>query len=300
MSTIRVEHKTRDFCTISNVPVFDSSLSFEARGVLVYALARPKDWVLRDADLEKQGGLGEHKLARIKMELKAAGYLSRERVRQPDGTFIWETTVYEIPELNPNFRTTPRKPRHILNTKQQITEEQITEKEAAAASVSAIWETTVYEIPELNPNFRTTPRKPRHGNATPRLSRTGSSRTGKPRHILNTKQQITEEQITEKEAATASVSAFSSKWGNPDARENSELLRLEGVYSAEWVEKAIQETKKRSGVRKPLAIIALILDDWKRGGYPYEILTVEQAVERSRQRRAQKHQLSISERGETL
>jgi len=32
-------------------------------------------------------------------ELQAGGYLRRERIKRLDGTFAWETTIYEVPAL---------------------------------------------------------------------------------------------------------------------------------------------------------------------------------------------------------
>lgn len=93
---IRVK-KDKGYFVASNKPFNDKSLSWEARGVLAYLLSKPDDWTVRNGDLYKQGPAGINKVKRILAELQKAGYLQRTRIRKPDGTFEWETTLYETP-----------------------------------------------------------------------------------------------------------------------------------------------------------------------------------------------------------
>ena len=95
---IRVE-KDSNYAVISNTPLNDDQLSWEAKGVLAYLLTKPDDWVIRNHDLEKKGKIGGCKLSRILAELKTAGYLTRTRYKKSDGTFQWETIVYEKPTI---------------------------------------------------------------------------------------------------------------------------------------------------------------------------------------------------------
>ena len=96
MSIIRVQKNT-DYAVIANAPLNDVSLSWEARGVLAYLLTKPDSWEVRTIDLVKRGPAGQWKVERILRELKGGRYLQRKRERQPDGTFLWISTVYEQP-----------------------------------------------------------------------------------------------------------------------------------------------------------------------------------------------------------
>ncbi len=93
--------KDKRYFTASNVPFNDSRLSWEARGVMGYLLSKPDNWIVRNVDLYKQSDAGKHKVKRILTELKDAGYLVRKCFRKPDGTFEWESTVYETPTMAP-------------------------------------------------------------------------------------------------------------------------------------------------------------------------------------------------------
>lgn len=96
MTIIRVK-KDKGYFVASNKPFNDKSLSWEARGMLGYLLSKPDDWIVRNVDLYRQGPAGKNKVKRILTQLKNAGYLVRTRIRQPDGTFEWESTLYETP-----------------------------------------------------------------------------------------------------------------------------------------------------------------------------------------------------------
>lgn len=78
----------------------DKRLSFEARGLMAYLLAKPDDWQVRFNDLIKQSpDAKRQKLRGILKELELHGYLVREKVRKAHGRFDWVSTVYETPEL---------------------------------------------------------------------------------------------------------------------------------------------------------------------------------------------------------
>ena len=93
---IRVK-KDKGYFRVSNQPFNDRRLTWEARGMLGYLLSKPDDWTVRNGDLYKQGPAGINKVKRILKELSDHGYLVRRRIRKEDGTFEWETTLYETP-----------------------------------------------------------------------------------------------------------------------------------------------------------------------------------------------------------
>lgn len=141
---IRVK-KDGDYAVISNEPLNDDRLSWEAKGVLAYLLTKPNNWEVRNHDLEKKGRIGGYKLSRILAELKQTGYLTRCRKKRADGTFAWETIVYEkstIPRLpidgSPiDGSPIDGKPRHIINTELKNTESLNTNKHSGATAAVA-------------------------------------------------------------------------------------------------------------------------------------------------------------------
>lgn len=96
---VRVRKDARYFVA-SNVPFNDERLSWEARGVMGYLLSKPDDWKVWMGDLVNKGPSSIRIIKRVMAELRNAGYMSRKKIRRPDGTFTWITTIYESPELN--------------------------------------------------------------------------------------------------------------------------------------------------------------------------------------------------------
>lgn len=96
MTVVR-RKRSENFAIIPNHVAEDTRLSFEARGVLVYLLAKPHDWDIRITDLRKQG-LGRDRAYRILDELAQAGYLERVQEAGPNGRFgATSYTVYDDP-----------------------------------------------------------------------------------------------------------------------------------------------------------------------------------------------------------
>ena len=93
---IRIE-KSKNYTHISNIPANDKELSWEARGVLYYLLTKPDGWECRNQDLINKGPAKSEKIERILDELQEHGYISRKRTQEKDGTFNWDTVVYEMP-----------------------------------------------------------------------------------------------------------------------------------------------------------------------------------------------------------
>jgi hypothetical protein len=79
----------------------DSSLSFEARGVLSYLLSKPDDWKVYVGDLRREGNIGKDQIQRILKELEIARYLTRKKCRDRLGQWDWQCLVNEKPMLSP-------------------------------------------------------------------------------------------------------------------------------------------------------------------------------------------------------
>jgi hypothetical protein len=87
-----------NYTKVPNALMNDTSLSFEARGVLVYLLSKPAEWVVRMADIEKQGQIGKEKRQRIIKELVGSQYLIKDQLRGGDNQFAGvDYHVYDEP-----------------------------------------------------------------------------------------------------------------------------------------------------------------------------------------------------------
>lgn len=86
--TIIRSKRDRNFSIIDNNLIDNSSLSFKARGLLIYMLSKPDDWQFYTSELAKHSS--KEGIAAIKSalhEIEKAGYLIRQKKRQNDGKF---------------------------------------------------------------------------------------------------------------------------------------------------------------------------------------------------------------------
>lgn len=106
-SEIRI-HKRSSYADATIVPnptAQNSSLSWAARGLLLYCLSLPAGWRIREEDLIGRSPTGRDHLRSIVRELEAAGYVRRTQTRLPNGHVgpaAWE--VWDVPREVP---TTP-------------------------------------------------------------------------------------------------------------------------------------------------------------------------------------------------
>lgn len=144
------------FTTVQNDFIEDDRLSFRAKGVMIFILSKPDHWSISERHLAEQGPDGRSAVATALKELENEGYLQRIRQRRPDGTFDWDSIIYETPqtpaepaqngapESDPGSQrstmvrktshglTVRGKPSHIVNTDQQYTDQENTEDGAAS------------------------------------------------------------------------------------------------------------------------------------------------------------------------
>lgn len=85
MSIIRAARPESNFYILDKSISEDSSLSWEARGMLIYLLGKPDNWEVSVKALIKQGKAGRDKVYSILKELINAGYVIREAKRGGDG-----------------------------------------------------------------------------------------------------------------------------------------------------------------------------------------------------------------------
>jgi hypothetical protein len=100
-SIVRVEHdKDRPFLVVSKATVQDNSLTFEARGFLLYLLSKPDDWQIRTDHLSKETGLHRATIYRMLQKLIESGYVRRVLIkrRKPNGTIFESVSLYTVYE----------------------------------------------------------------------------------------------------------------------------------------------------------------------------------------------------------
>jgi hypothetical protein len=92
------QHRRHRYTVIPNATAEDARLSYRARGVLAYLLAKPDGWVPRMSDIE--GGSareGRDAVRTAVTELTDAGYIQRERANLGGGRFDWIWHVHDVP-----------------------------------------------------------------------------------------------------------------------------------------------------------------------------------------------------------
>lgn len=105
----RAEHSAeKRFTLVSRSLAQNKSLSFQARGFMVFVLSKPAKWEATDANIQREGGIGKKALASILAELKDAGYLRRTQERKRDGTIHYVTVIFEEPVINAGSTVTPK------------------------------------------------------------------------------------------------------------------------------------------------------------------------------------------------
>ena len=73
------------FLIVDQQAVDDERLSWAARGMLVYLLARPDNWRVLVNDLRRRGDLGRDGVYKVLRELRDTGYILYQRKRDSDG-----------------------------------------------------------------------------------------------------------------------------------------------------------------------------------------------------------------------
>jgi hypothetical protein len=94
------QHRRNRYTVIPNATAEDERLTFKARGVLAYLLAKPDGWTPRMTAIESASpGEGRAAVRSAVTELIDAGYITRERVNLGGGRFDWTWHVYDVPPV---------------------------------------------------------------------------------------------------------------------------------------------------------------------------------------------------------
>jgi hypothetical protein len=97
MSIIRVR-KESNFVIVSRFPLEDERLTWEARGLYGFLLAKPDNWQISLKHLTRSSPAGYDKTKRILSELVDFKYIRKEERRNQHGQFSFPAyTIYELP-----------------------------------------------------------------------------------------------------------------------------------------------------------------------------------------------------------
>lgn len=99
MSIFRVQ-KNKNYSVISNTFIFDDQLSWKAKGILAYFLARPDEWEFYMSEIVKHAKDGKDSLSAGVRELEKAGYIDRKQKRMTGKFKGYEYEVFEEPQRN--------------------------------------------------------------------------------------------------------------------------------------------------------------------------------------------------------
>ena len=97
--TIKRSPRHTQYLVVDHSVVENSDLSWAARGILCYLLAKPDNWQVRVTDLSRRGDLGRCSIYKLLKELRKFGYVTYHRHRNGKGQYQGGIYyVHEIPE----------------------------------------------------------------------------------------------------------------------------------------------------------------------------------------------------------
>jgi hypothetical protein len=98
MAVIRVE-KTQNYTVMSNHHLRNKNLSLKAKGLMSLMLSLPPDWDYSVGGLVAVCKEAHTSIRSALKELEENDYLIRKRTNSEKGYFVYEYTLYEIPEM---------------------------------------------------------------------------------------------------------------------------------------------------------------------------------------------------------
>ena len=99
MAIYRVnKDKNNPYVMMNKYGLYDTELSWKAKGLLAHLLSRPDDWQVYEIEIQKHARDGRQSTRSALKELIEKGYIDRTQKRDDKGKFIgYEYDVYEIP-----------------------------------------------------------------------------------------------------------------------------------------------------------------------------------------------------------
>ena len=90
----KLHQPKRNFTTISNKMLMDTSISLKAKGLLSFMLAKPDKWNFSIRGLSSQLKEGVEGVQNTLQELVREGYIKRERLRQRGAFTGYDYTLF--------------------------------------------------------------------------------------------------------------------------------------------------------------------------------------------------------------
>lgn len=106
-----IRNKTRERYTVIENAIFDAELSAEAIGVFCFLLSKPDGWIIRHAHLRAVFDCGMHRMTRILKELRRAGFLERQEIRDESTGKVKGTEYILLESPTLQFSEARKKPR---------------------------------------------------------------------------------------------------------------------------------------------------------------------------------------------
>lgn len=139
-SIIRVKKKS-NYAVIDKTFLEDKELSWKAKGIMTFMLSKPDNWTFYLKELIKHSTDGEASFRSGFNELKKRGYVQRVKHRQEDGTFKWETVVYEKPHGDFPHVENPHVEKPHVENQSLLNNEELNNEELNIYTVFEHWNT---------------------------------------------------------------------------------------------------------------------------------------------------------------
>ena len=137
MAVIRVQ-KTQNYTVMSNHHLRNKGLSLKAKGLISLMLSLPPDWDYSVAGLVAICKESHTSIRSALKELEEHKYLVRERKNSEKGYFVYEYTLYEIPEPHAVNQHTVEKEAEPVQTenRRQLSKEELNTKELSKEEIN--------------------------------------------------------------------------------------------------------------------------------------------------------------------
>ena len=137
MAVIRVQ-KTQNYTVMSNHHLRNKELSLKAKGLISLMLSLPPDWDYSVAGLVSICKESHTSIRSALKELEEHKYLVRERKNSEKGYFVYEYTLYEIPEPHTVNQHTVEKEAEPVQTENrtQLSKEELNTKELSKEKIN--------------------------------------------------------------------------------------------------------------------------------------------------------------------
>jgi hypothetical protein len=87
-----------NYSVVHNEIIEDKTVSFKARGLLIYLLSKPDHWRTTAANLAAQSPDGMHSVRTGLKELEQHGYIKRIVKQNPSGQWTTQTVIFDQPQ----------------------------------------------------------------------------------------------------------------------------------------------------------------------------------------------------------